>query len=119
MHHKATDAHVAQRQKNAKQRQKHATLINFDKGDYLLCPKPTLGHNSKLPATWEGPYLVIGCPSPLVYTIEHLLNHSSKEAHATRLQYNSGPDLHLTAPLIDSIESQNAFTFEPHSILDH
>ena len=87
-------------------------------GDYVLwsqvdMPGDTQGTKAKT-GTWRGPYRVIDSISKWVYTIESLLDKSTRDVHVSRLKWYSDKDLRVTQELRQHVQDQ-----ETTGVVDH
>jgi hypothetical protein len=119
MHQDVHSSFASQRLRNSKQRDYHASLINFDLGDYVLHAAVQTKHDSKLSVIWRGPYKITAVTGDYRFTLCHFITNATLEAHASRLKFFSAPDLHISAVLWDSIETQSATLFEIDTIVSH
>jgi hypothetical protein len=119
--HKVAQIEIAKRHEtNAAQRAKHAKVVDFAVGNYVLKSKVIKKpRDNKLHLKWHGPYRVVKALNSHVYEVQHLLKADDIEpCHVSRLKLYSC-DLEITELLEESIAYQDSMRYTIKAIVDH
>ena len=72
---------------------------------------------AKLLCQWLGPYRITAVTSPYIFTVESLVDNSTRVVHASRMQFYSDANLNVTRELVEHISMQG-LSFQVDSIVD-
>ncbi|GMF25223.1 unnamed protein product [Phytophthora fragariaefolia] len=108
MHKNLEQAKVKQTRRNQRN-QRTAHTVNFHIGDYVLSSwiESRLKTN-KLSVKWTGTYRVIDA-KPNSFTVEHLINGSTRDVHASRLKHYVDSSFEETAEIVEHIVNQDIY----------
>ena len=108
MHRDVAKASSAKRAAQIERHNKATNVrsVNFDVGDFVLigCPQPQ--KVNKLSVTWSGPARVMKFITPLVASVQNLVDRKVRDIHVSRLRFYNSAALDVSDELRDYLTYQ-------------
>ena len=115
--HEDVAQRTAERLNSNRNSQRHPLEFRFDLGDFVLVADVKRKERAKLLCQWLGPYRITAVTSPYIFTVESLVDNSTRVVHASRMQFYSDANLNVTRELVEHISMQG-LSFQVDSIVD-